>query len=58
MKVRSGVGSWRRSRSRGYHDALAKNINWDHLGHTTDGLTPRENELEFDQFHVREIRVD
>lgn len=25
---------------------------------TTDGLTPRENELEFDELHVREICVD
>ena len=25
---------------------------------TTDGLTPREDELEFDQLHVREIGID
>jgi len=53
-----GVGSWRRFRNRGCRGVLEKNLKQHRMKCTTDGLTPREDELELDELHVREIRVD
>ena len=58
MTADAEVGNWRRCHSHGCRGVLAKNLKRCHLKCTTDGLTSREDKLELDQFHVREIGVD
>ena len=53
-----GVDSWRRFRNRDCRGVLEKNFKQRRMGCTADRLTPREDELEFDELHVREIGVD
>jgi len=52
------VGSWQRFRNRGCRGVLEKNLKQRCMECAADGLTPREDELEFDELHVCEIGVD
>ena len=57
MVVHTGVGSRRRCRSHGCRGALTSYSNQRRLIRAVGKLTSREDELELDQFHVREISV-